>query len=151
RRRSRRVATTRRSRRRPDFENSPDLTPEKKERKPMLKHAKQALAAVETTVRHPINTLTKHPVKAAAVVLGGFLLVDFLTAPHGRSYAHQALDKVLPKGGKHGVAGTFAPGWGRGHMPYMFGGHFPQSPAEITMAHNAWNAAAGHPQQYYSQ
>lgn len=114
----------------------------------MLKHAKNALAAVESTVRHPISSLTKHPVKTAAVVLGGFLLVDYLVAPKGSSYVAKAGHSVLPK---HVASGLFGPGWNRGQMPLMYGGHFPQTPAGVSQAHNAWAAAAGHPQAYYAQ
>lgn len=118
----------------------------------MLKHAKHVLAAVESTVKHPVNSLTKHPLKTAAVAVGAFLLVDYLVSAHGHSYASKALD--LPKGllgGKHAAAGSFGPGWGRGNMPYLNGGHFPQTPADVSHAHMAWNAAAGHPQAYYAQ
>lgn len=111
---------------------------------------KQVLAAVETTVRHPIAAITKHPVKTAAVVLGAFVLVDYLVKPHGHSYAAQAISK-LPVVGKHAAAGSFGSGWGRGNMPLMYGGHYPQTPADVSHAHNAWAAAAGHPQAYYSQ
>jgi hypothetical protein len=113
----------------------------------MLK-PKQVLAAVESTVRHPISSLTRHPVKTAAVVLGGFLLVDYLVAPHGGSVVAKTLNKVLPK---HVTTGLFGPGWRRGNMPLMYGGHFPQVPADVSAAHNSWAAAAGQPQQYYSQ
>ncbi len=116
----------------------------------MLNKAKQVLAAVESTVKHPINSLTKHPLKTAAVAVGAFLIVDHLISAHGHSYAQQAIDKVLPKG-KHAAAGSFGPGWGRGNMPYLNGGHYPQTPADISHAHMAWNAAAGHPQSYYAQ
>ena len=116
----------------------------------MLKHAKHVLAAVESTVKHPVNSLTKHPLKTAAVAVGAFLLVDHLISAPGHSYAQKAIGKVV-SGGKHAAAGSFGPGWGRGNMPYLNGGHYAQTPADVSRAHMGWNAAAGGPQQYYSQ
>jgi hypothetical protein len=116
-------------------------------------HPKKVLEAVTTTVRHPIASVKRHPLKTAAVAAGAYLLVDYLVRGH-HSVASSTLAKVLP----HRAAGTFGPGWGRGNMPVMYGsagpalgGHWQQTPADVSHGHMGWQAASGHPQTYYSQ
>lgn len=116
-----------------------------------LPSLKNMTSAVESTVKHPVQSITKHPLKTAMVVLGAYVAVDYLVSHKGTSVAEKALNAVHPKKLAAAVSGSFGPGWGRGNMPLMYGGHWAQTPAGISAGHNAWEAAAGHPTGYYNQ
>lgn len=94
-------------------------------------------------VKHPL----KHPLKLAALLGGGFLLVDYFVQPKGHYYVAKAAEAVMPSGhrahpGAVAARGMFGPGWGQGLPPYGYGGHYPETPAQIALAHNAWAQAA---------
>lgn len=128
---------------------------------------KKVLSAITTTVKHPL----KHPVRFVALVGGGYLLVDLLIAKPGSSKLAQLSSAVLPKKLHHAprhaalpvapqaaTAGSFGPGWGRGNMPYMYGpagtpvgGHWEQTPADVSVAHRAWAAASGQYPEFWTQ
>lgn len=129
---------------------------------------KKVLSDIVQTVKHPIRSATHHPLRTAAIVGGAFLVVDLLTQPKGHSIAAKASNEVLGLGkklmpsfggkrvaalpaGATATSGPFGPGWGRGFMPYQYGGHYPESPAEVSAAHRAWAAAEGSYPQWWSQ
>jgi hypothetical protein len=127
------------------------------------------LNQVKATVKHP----TKHPVKLAVGGLGVFLIADYLMSAKGHSYAAKVVDSVLPSAHAHPrlappggpaaaaahaaatkgfyAGGPFGPGWGQGNMPYMYGGHYPESPAQVSAAHRAWAEMAGAYPEYWTQ
>ena len=133
---------------------------------------KTIIKDIGSTFRHPIKSVTHHPVRTAAVAGGVFLLVNFIMSPKGDSLVAKATRKVLPHGGPRRIAAAppraalpaggpaaaaaqraaaagyfagapFGPGWGRGFMPYQYGAHWQETPAEIAAAHREWAAASG--------
>lgn len=130
---------------------------------------KKILNQLKQTVMHP----TKHPVKLVALGVGTYLLVDYLVAKKGDSSIAKLANAVVPSaharparpalpvaartpappGGPaaaqaaavkgYYTGSPFGPGWGRGFMPYQYGGHFPETGMDIGAAHRAWAAASG--------
>jgi len=121
---------------------------------------------IGNTFKHPIKTVKTHPVRFLVVAGTVYLLADYIVSAKGKSTVAKVTGKVTTTahrlaGGKPkalpgaaaaaqraAAAGYFAgapfgPGWGRGNMPYMYGGGYPETPAQIASAHRAFAAASG--------
>jgi hypothetical protein len=131
---------------------------------------KKTFSTIGTTIKHPL----KHPLKFAAVVGGGYLLVDLLISDKGKSQLAKLSNMVLPKGAPrrapaalpapaaaaagYYAGGPFGPGWGRGNMNYMYGpagraqgGGWIETPADVSVAHRSWAAASGQYPEFWTQ
>lgn len=138
---------------------------------------KKALSAVGQTVRHPL----KHPVKFVVGAGVAYLLVDHLVSDHGRSTLSKLLPgggaphrRLAPRApaalpapaAAHAqqaaaagyYAGAFQPGWGRGYMNTLYGpagrsqgGGWPETGADISVAHRSWAAASGEYPEFWAQ
>jgi hypothetical protein len=136
---------------------------------------KKAFSAVGKVVAHPLT----HPVKFVVGAGVVYLLVDHVISDKGRSTVSKLIGgaphrRVGPPRAPAALpappaaaaqaaaagyyAGAFQPGWGRGYMNTLYGpagrsqgGGWPETGADISVAHRSWGAASGEHPEFWTQ